>query len=149
MLEMIKRHIEAFNEDDWEAYKAGYADDAEFIEMPTQQHARGPAEIAKLLQRWKLAFPDLRGTIVNGAASGDKLFIEVNWEGTHTGPLDGPFGTIEPTGKTGKVSAAIIFTMKGEKIATTHHYFDVMTVLLQTGAAPTTGVAAEGQPAVH
>jgi predicted ester cyclase len=81
--------------------------------------------------------------MIRGFESGDKVVAELEWEGTHSGPLDGPFGTIQATNKRGRVKAVIVATIKNGKIASTHHYFDLLTVLNQIGIAPMAGAAAQ------
>lgn len=144
----FEKHMRSYIENDWDAYKKDYDPKAEYVEMATRQAARGPDEIMKLVQRWKVGFPDLRGEIKNSALTGDKAFVEIEWAGTHTGTFEGPFGPVAATGKYGTVSAVLIFTFKGDKIMSAHHYFDVLTVMMQVGIGARPDVAA-GAPAVH
>lgn len=144
----FEKHLRSYVEGNWDAYKKDYDPKAEYVEMPLNMAVKGPDEIVKLVQRWKRAFPDLRGTIRNSAIAGDKAFVEIEWAGTHKGPFEGPFGKVEATGKAGTVSAVLIFTLKDDKIIAAHHYFDLMTVMLQVGIGSRPEVAVEA-PAVH
>jgi predicted ester cyclase len=65
------------------------------------------------------------------------LVAELEWEGTHRGPLDTPFGIVPATNQRGSVNAVLISTFKDGKIVASRHYFDQMTVLMQVRAAPT------------
>jgi len=143
MLEMMKKHLANYTAGNWDAYKAELASDAIYEEVATRQRVQGADEYLKAIQRWKRAFPDLKATVVGGFAAGDRGVAEIEWEGTQSGPLEGPFGTIQPTNKHGRIRAVIVVTMKNGKIAETHHYFDVMTVLGQLGIAPMAGAAAQ------
>src|SRR5439155_16086368 len=58
------------------------------------------------------------------------------WEGTQTGPLAGPGGTIPPSGKRQVTRAAFIATVEQGRIKDACQYFDMMTLLQQLGAAP-------------
>jgi predicted ester cyclase len=49
----------------------------------------------------------------------------------------GPLGTIPPTGKRVEVKAVQVVKVRGDKIAETRHYFDLMGLLQQVGAVPT------------
>jgi len=71
------------------------------------------------------------------------VMAEVEWEGTHTGPFDGPFGTIAATNKRGRVQAVLLFTLKDGKIVENRHYFDLLTVMSQLGIAPMAGTTAQ------
>ena len=89
----------------WNEYKAACADKMVYEEKATMQRVQGRDECLKAAQRWKKAFPDLTGKILTIFASADKVVVEVEWEGTHKGVLEGPFGAIQPTGRRGKVGA--------------------------------------------
>ena len=83
---------------------------------------------------WRRAIPDAKGTMQNIFARGNRVVAEIPWEGTHTGPLEGPGGTIPATGKSIKVPASMVATTEGDKLKEVHHYFDLMTLLQQIGA---------------
>ena len=83
-----------------------------------------------------MAFPDGVGTVTSAIASGNKAALEVTWTGTHTGPLGTAAGTISASGKHQQTPTALFFAFEGEKIKSSHHYFDSMTLLKQIGAQP-------------
>jgi steroid delta-isomerase-like uncharacterized protein len=139
LLELIKKHLEAFEAGNWDDYKAGLASDSIYEESATQLVAKGPDHIVNTVQRWKRAFPDLKATFVGGFESADQAVAEVEWEGTHSGPLEGAFGTMPPTNQRGRVKAVLIVRMKDGKIVENHHYFDLLTILSQIGVAPGRG----------
>ena len=144
MLDLIKKHLADYSASKWTDYKALLADDVTYDEIATRQRVKGAAEYVKAVQRWKSAFPDLKATVTSGFVSGDKVVVEVAWEGTHNGPFEGPFGAIPATNKRGQVNAVLLFTIKNRKIIENRHYFDLLTVLMQIGVAP---MATMGQPA--
>ncbi len=141
----IKKHLDDLSAGRWDDYKAAFANDVIYEELATRTRIQGADEYVAAVQRWKRAFPDLKATLLSSFQAGDKMIAELEWEGTQSGPLDTPFGTIQPTNKKGRVRAVLVVTMKGEKIAESHHYFDLLTVLAQTGAMP--GLGAMAQPA--
>lgn len=149
MRDIIERHLAAFEAGNWDEYRAGYADDATYVQFATREEMNGPEEITSAMQRWKQAFPDLKGTIKNSFDAGDKILVEVEWEGTHTGPLEGPFGTLQPTGRRGSVQAVLVMTLRDGKIVENHHYFDLMTVLAQVGVGPSAEQEAASAQPVH
>ena len=65
-------------------------------------------------QGWKQAFPDARGAIRNAVASGNTVVQEIMWEGTHTGPLEGPGGRLPPSGRRINVPATMWITFTVE-----------------------------------
>ncbi|HUJ57325.1 MAG TPA: ester cyclase [Kofleriaceae bacterium] len=132
----LKKHLAEFAASKWNEWKASLADDVIYEEIATHTRVKGADEYLKIVQRWKRAFPDLKATVLNTFTAGDKIFAEVEWEGTQTGPLDGPFGTIAPTNKRGLTKAALFATVKNDKLVEFHQYFDMMTLLANLGIAP-------------
>ena len=134
MLDLMRKHLEALQSGDWSAYREAFTDDAEYLEVATQRRANGPEAITNLVKSWKEAFPDLSAEIESSSEVDDKAFAELAWGGTHDGKLETPFGALEATGKTANVSAALVYEVRDGKIASMHHYFDVLTLLGQIGA---------------
>lgn len=155
MLELLQRHLAAFADSDWDAYKADLAPDAVMEEIPTGKRATGSDSFTEVAKFWKAAFPDAKGTITRYFDVEDGFVAEVEWDATHQGPLTTPFGTMPPTNQRVHVRAVLITTVRDDKIAEAHHYFDVMSLMLQLGAgerpmAPIIGTpTAEAPPAVH
>jgi steroid delta-isomerase-like uncharacterized protein len=139
----IKQHLDDLAADRWDDYKAAFADNVIYEEVPTRTRIQGADEYIKTVQKWKRAFPDLRGTLLSSVESGDKVISELEWEGTHSGPREGPFGTIPATNKKSRVKAVIVETMKGDKVIESHHYFDLLSVLGSAGAMPAFGAMAQ------
>ncbi len=135
-IRVARENIEAFNAGDWQRLKATLAPDSVYDEVGTQRRIQGADEVVQALQGWKQAMPDAKGTVANAVASGNTATLEITWEGTQTGPLVGPGGTIPASGKRQVTRAAWIGTIQGDKIKETHHYFDMMSLLQQLGAAP-------------
>jgi predicted ester cyclase len=105
-------------------FKAPLSPDASYEELATQRKTQGPDEIVELSKGWRKAFPDARGTITRVVESGDSVVLEIVWEGTHRGDLEGPMGTTPATYKKVRVPAVQVVTFRGEKVAATRHYFD-------------------------
>jgi steroid delta-isomerase-like uncharacterized protein len=137
MLEIIKKHLADLSASEWNDFQSSLAGDAIYEEMATLQRVKGAEHYVRAVQQWKRAFPDLRATFLNGFIGNDKVVVEILWEGTHTGPFDGPFGAIAPTGKRSRVNAALIYTLNAGKIVESRHYFDLLTLLGQIGMVPT------------
>jgi len=135
-IRVARENIEAFNAGDWQRVKATLAPDSVYDEVGTQRRLQGADEIVQALQGWKQAMPDAKGTITNAIASGNTVTQEITWEGTQTGPLMGPSGSLPASGKRQVTRAAWIATIQGDQIKESHHYFDMMSLLQQIGAAP-------------
>lgn len=87
------------------------------------------------------AFPDLRVTVVGLVAEGDQVVGHWTSHATHTGPLAGSMGTLPPTGRRGSVEGVIICRLVGDKIVEEWAIFDLVGLLQQLGAIPTTAGA--------
>ena len=104
-----KSVVEAFNNQDWEGTRK-LLGDATYTELGTQRSLDNVDAILEAFQGWKAAMPDVQGTVTSAIESGQQVALEVTWEGTHTGELMTPQGTIPPSGKRQKTPAAFIST---------------------------------------
>ncbi len=136
LIKLARENIEAYNTGDWQRLKAPLASDVVYDEVGSQRRMQGADQLVEAYQGWKRALPDGKGTIKNAFASGNSVAIEVTWTGTQSGPLEGPGGTIPPSGKSMSLPGAQLITFQGDKIKELHQYFDLMTLLQQIGAAP-------------
>jgi steroid delta-isomerase-like uncharacterized protein len=136
MKPFIEQHIDAFARGDWNAYRAQLTESAIYEEEATGQRCEGAETIVSYVRRWKEAFPDVKGKIKNLFVSGDAAICELEWTGKHEGPLEGPMGRLEPTGRSARVPAVQVLRFEGDRIGEMHHYFDMMTLLGQLGALP-------------
>ena len=139
MLELVRKHLAAFGTSDWETYKADLAPDATYEEVATGQVSKGRDQYVEAVKRWKTPFPDARMNVLNAYSIGDIVVSELEWVGTHAGPLPTPFGILPPTNQVGSVKAVLINKLKDGKIIEARHYFDLMTVFMQAGAGAAIG----------
>jgi len=79
--------------------------------------------------------PDVKGTVTRALEDGQRVVLEMTWEGTQTGELVTAQGTIPPSGKRHKTPAAFIFDYDRGELRQSRHYFDMLTFLQQIGAA--------------
>jgi len=82
------------------------------------------------------AFPDASIRVVSTVESGDTIVTEGVYGGTHTGPLEGPQGTVPPTGRTIELPFADIFRVRDGRAVAHHLYFDQATFMAQLGLLP-------------
>jgi steroid delta-isomerase-like uncharacterized protein len=130
-MSVLRQSLEDFNSGDPERFGATLAEKGRFEELATQRVNTTRATQVELTRGWRKAFPDARGTIKNIFGSGDQAVAEIVWEGTHTGDLESPAGVIAATGKHIAVPASFVVKVKDGKIAESHHYFDMNTLLMQ------------------
>ena len=129
-----KNVVQAFNDDDWDATRE-LIGGSTYNELGTRRSLAGADAIIEALQGWKAAMPDARGTVTSAVESGQRVVLEVTWEGTQTGEMVTEQGTIPPSGKRQTTPAAFVFDFEGGKLVESRHYFDLLTFLRQIGAA--------------
>ena len=95
----------------------------------------GPEGLKQFASIYFTAFPDLRITIENMVAEGDKVVTHWTTRGTHRGELMG----IPPTGKQVTVTGITIDRIAGGKVAETWTNFDALGMLQQLGVIPSMG----------
>jgi steroid delta-isomerase-like uncharacterized protein len=135
LINRAKEAVEAFNRSDWDRTSALLGGSV-YNEVGTGRMLRGDSEILPALKGWRAAMPDVKGTVTSSVASGSRAVLEVTWEGTQTGPLEGPGGTIPPSGKRQSTPAAWVFEFDGDEIKESRQYFDMLSFLQQIGAMP-------------
>jgi steroid delta-isomerase-like uncharacterized protein len=126
--------VEAFNNGDWDATRR-LVGDSTYNEIGTQRSLEGADAIIEALQGWKAAMPDAKGTVTSAAESGQRVVLEVTWEGTQTGEMVTEQGTIPPSGKRQTTPSAFIFDYENGELKESRHYFDMLSFLKQIGAA--------------
>jgi steroid delta-isomerase-like uncharacterized protein len=84
---------------------------------------------------WKLAFPDLKMTVVQEIAEGDLVTVLWTGTGTNTGLGNG----LPATGKSGKIRGITIWRIVNGKIVEEWSEFDQLTIMKQLGLIPGSG----------
>ena len=129
--------LEKFNTRDF----AGIIEDGggavDYTEVGTGRRITDPDEMVAALEGWVTAMPDVRGTVLSAMRDGDRMCVEIHWEGTHAGPLTTPAGPLPATGNHTSTRAAELFTIRDGRIVDMVHYLDIMTMMTQLGMVPT------------
>ena len=128
--------IDAINKDDWQRLKASLNPTVVYDEIGTGRHMQGADDYVQLCQAWKQVFPDATAKIHRTLASGDTVIQEITWEGTHSGPLTGPSGTIPPSGKGVAIRTCMLLSFAGNQVSELHQYVDAMGMMTQIGVIP-------------
>ena len=92
----------------------------------------GPEGTKQLVTVYRNAFPDIRFTIDEQIAEGDKVMTRWSAHGTHQGELAG----IPATGKTSTVTGIVIDRLVNGMIAESWAIFDQFGMLQQLGVIP-------------
>jgi steroid delta-isomerase-like uncharacterized protein len=100
---------------------------------------RGPEVQRQNVQMYRAAFPDVKITVDDVIAAGDKVVVRWHAEGTHRGELEG----LAPTGARASVTGIFIDQWKDGKIVESWGEWDNLGMARQLGAAPPEGSAGE------
>jgi steroid delta-isomerase-like uncharacterized protein len=136
-IDIARETIECFNAGDWARLRDLHAADCVEEELSTERTLHGFDEMLEAAQGWKRAFPDGRGTVSDCYSDGPVAVLELEWEGTNTGPMDNPDGSHVPaTGRSAHVKACQVFEVHDGRVTSTRHYFNLMTIMSQLGVMP-------------
>ncbi len=135
IVETAKAVTLAYNEKSWERVKAAFATDGVYDEKATHRRLQGVGQILEAWKGWAAAIPDSKATFLGEHASGNTAVLEVVWRGVHHGPLHTPSGTIPASHKAIEIPACQVVSVEGGKVKSFTHYFDMLTLLTQIGAA--------------
>src|SRR5688572_1423592 len=120
--EIVQKLWQAMETGTFEQLSAVVTPDCEF-RMPGAD-LRGAQELWGLRQMWWSAFPDLKHEIVNSVENSDTLACELHVMGTHSGPLQGPQGTVPATGKKVVFQSCDYLRFRDGKVSSWHAYTD-------------------------
>lgn len=99
--------------------------------VPTGEIYDGGAEVDKLLQENKAAFPDFHFDVEQLHHTDSGVFVEGAFRGTHLGRWRG----LPATGRKVDLQMLILFRFEGEGMICERVFFDLNTVLRQLGVA--------------
>ena len=91
---------------------------------------RGPEGVKRGVTSRVAAFPDLRATIEDMIAEGDKVACRITFRGTH----EGEFRDVAPTGKAVTWTGIWIYRVAGGKLVERWHNWDLLGLLGQIDA---------------
>ncbi len=119
------------NQQNPEAIDELYA--ADLVWHEPDQDVRGSEEAKQFLGMYLSAFPDMRVTVEDEIAEGDKVVTRWTIRGTHQGEIE-EFGP--PTGKQVEIAGITIHRIEGGKIVEEWERYDNLSVMQQLGLAP-------------
>ena len=129
------RFVAAFNAHDDKTLNTLHAEHIKF-EAPGGFKATNANEATAYAMRWLKAFPNGKMTVHSEIVSAPWIAQEIVMEGTHTGPLEGPTGTVQPTHKKVVGKGVQILRIENGKIVEARIYFDMLDQLTQLGLMP-------------
>jgi len=131
---LVPRLIEAFHTGNLAIVDEIIATDFVLHDTALPVEIRGIEGVKQWISVFRTAFPDLRLTILDLVAEGDKVAKHFTLSGTHKGDFMG----IPPTGKQATLPVAIsIYRMTGGKIAELWMAYNALPMMQQLGVIPT------------
>jgi steroid delta-isomerase-like uncharacterized protein len=131
----LRRFQEALSGSDWELISKTIDElvepDAK-IRTPLPIEATGAELLKEVFGRLLRAFPDLRVTVEDVIAEGDKVVARNTVTGTHQGEYMG----LQATGKSVTYNEVFIARFAGGRIAETWGIVDVLSQMRQLGVIP-------------
>ena len=100
---------------------------------------RGPEVFKQTVTMYRAAFPDVRITVDDVIAAGDRIVLRWHSQGTHRGELEG----LAPTGARGSVTGISIDRWQNGTIVESWSEWDNLGLARQLGAAPPEGSVGE------
>ena len=111
-----------------------YASDFVDHDLVLPQEMHGPEEMKEYVGMYRSAFPDLKVTLEDQVAEGDKVVNRWTAQGTHRGEYMG----VAPTGKEVEFAGIHISRINEEgQIAENWEVYDLMGLMRQIGAVST------------
>jgi len=101
-------------------------------EVPLPGQGPGVDGLKEVLTAIRRAFPDIRWSVEEQVAEGEKVLTRFVWTGTHRGEFLG----IPATGRTVRVWGMVIDRFEGPKIQSTRILMDTLAMMQQLGVVP-------------
>ena len=132
--DIVKKHLDLLNRGELDTMAALFAPDAVDRNPMLPGPLQGREAIRKTAETFRKAFPDLHFRFLNTLTKGDIVVIEGVFTGTHTGPLEGPNGTVPPTNRHFELPHVRLCRVNRQgQIAEQWFYFDQATFFRQLG----------------
>lgn len=117
---------------DLEGWKARFAPGGIFTDQSIQVTYEGD-DLDYPVRQYGTAFADMHRELYDMWTVGDTVIVRLALQGTHTGPLATPFGTIPPTGNKMDAPCADIFDLENGRIKRFDCYPEGSVILTQLG----------------
>ena len=131
--ELVARFYEDFDDGDIDAALAAFSEELETTD-PGMGTVHGLGPFREYLETFKRAMPDARAVVEHTYEAGDTVIVEGRFVGTHTGPLAGPDGDLEPTGASVDLRFVDVSRVRDGMVVSYHTYYDQLGLLTQLGA---------------
>jgi steroid delta-isomerase-like uncharacterized protein len=101
-------------------------------QVPLPGQGPGLEGLKDVLRGLRVAFPDMRWSVEEQMAEGDKVLTRFEWTGSHRGEFLG----VPATGRPVKVWGMVLDRLEGGKIKDTRIIMDTLGLMMQLGVFP-------------
>jgi len=129
---LIARFYEEFDNGDIAAATSAFSEEVEITD-PGIGTVHGIGPFREYLESFKRAIPDGRAIVERLYETENALIVEGRFVGSHTGPLRGPGGDIQPTGASVDLRFANVWRIEDGVVTSHHTYYDQLDLLTQLG----------------
>ena len=130
---LARKIYDLWNARDLDAALDLATDDVDITLMAYGQTLTGRDGFRRFMERFAIAFPDMKKEVTNQVASEDQVVMEFRLRGTHDGPLQTPAGDIPPTGKAVDLRVIEVLGIRDSRVAVLRNYSDTATLMRQLG----------------
>ena len=138
--EIIRELYRTAEVKDVKAFVALFAEDGYFWDVSAGAKYYG-ADIGKTVEIYATAFHDMHRELGNFYVTDDMVIVELTLNGTQSGPLAMPAGTLPPTGKEMHAPCCDLFHLKDGKVTSFHCYTAATIIFGQLGVMGNLGAA--------
>ena len=132
---LVRRQEELFSGGNLDVADEIYAPDYVGHDPSNPEDVRGLEAAKRAASDYRQAFPDLRVTVEDLIAEGDRVAARLRFRGTHLGELDG----IAPTGRRVDCTGIVVSRIEEGRIAEDWANFDDLGMMQQLGVIAEAG----------
>ena len=130
---IIRKAYQLAEDKDVAGWIAAFTEDGTFTDESIPHTYRGPAELGLTVEVYAKAFPDMHRELHSFYVVGNIVVVQLHLQGTHTGPLELPTGTVPPTGKRMNAPCCDVFELVDGKIKRFDCYNEASVIAKQLG----------------
>jgi steroid delta-isomerase-like uncharacterized protein len=132
---IIRNAYQVAEDQDVAGWIAAFTEDGTFTDESIPYTYRGANELGLTVEVYAKAFPDMHRELHRFYVNGDTVIVQLHLQGTHTGPLELPSGTVPPTGKRMDAPCCDVFELVDGKIKRFDCYAEGSVIAKQLGLA--------------
>ncbi|MEY9858642.1 steroid delta-isomerase-like uncharacterized protein [Catenulispora sp. GAS73] len=132
---IIRAAYQVAEDQDVAGWIAAFTEDGTFTDESIPHTYRGPAELGLTVEVYAKAFPDMHRELEKFYVVDNMVIVQLRLQGTHTGPLELPTGTVPPTGKRMDAPCCDVFELVDGKIKRFDCYAEGSVIAKQLGLA--------------